>query len=67
MKKVLTAVALATTLTAPAWAQNLAIVNGKPVPLSRLEALTSQVEKGGRKVDDATKAQIKEELITDCP
>jgi len=63
MKKVLTAVALATTLTAPAWAQNLAIVNGKPVPLSRLEALTSQVEKGGRKVDDATKAQIKEELI----
>ncbi|MEY5099838.1 MAG: hypothetical protein RJA36_2557 [Pseudomonadota bacterium] len=63
MKKVLTAVALATTLTAPAWAQNLAVVNGKPVPMSRLEALTSQVEKGGRKVDDATKAQIKEELI----
>ena len=63
MKKVLTAVALATTLTAPAWAQNLAVVNGKPVPLSRLEALASQVEKGGRKVDDATKAQIKEELV----
>jgi len=63
MKQILTAVALATTLSAPAWAQNLAIVNGKPVPLSRAAALAAQVERSGRPVDDATKAQIKDEVI----
>ncbi len=63
MKHVLTAVALATTLTAPAWAQNLAIVNGKPVPLSRVAALTEQVERSGRPIDDQVKAMIKEEVI----
>ena len=63
MKNVLTAVALATTLAAPAWAQNLAIVNGKPVPSARLNALATQVERSGRPVDDAAKAQLKEEVI----
>lgn len=63
MKHVLTAVALATTLTAPVWAQNLAIVNGKPVPMSRVAALTEQIQRSGRPVDDAMKAQIKEEVI----
>jgi peptidyl-prolyl cis-trans isomerase C len=63
MKHVLTAVALATSLAAPAWAQNLAIVNGKPVPSARLNALATQVERSGRPVDDATKAQLKEEII----
>jgi len=63
MKQILTAVALATTLSVPAWAQNVAIVNGKPVPMSRVAALTAQVEKSGHPVDDATKAQIKEEVI----
>ena len=41
-------------------AQNVAIVNGKAVPASRLEALVKQVEASGRPVDDATRAQIKE-------
>ncbi|GAB3188765.1 peptidylprolyl isomerase [Hydrogenophaga aquatica] len=63
MKLALTAVALATTLAMPAMAQNIAIVNGKPVPASRMEALTQQVERSGRPVDDNLKAQIKEELI----
>jgi peptidyl-prolyl cis-trans isomerase C len=63
MKHLLTAVALATTLAAPAWAQNLAIVNGKPVPLSRVQALVEQVERSGRPVDDALREQIKEEVI----
>lgn len=63
MKNVLTAVALATTLAAPAWAQNLAIVNGKAVPSARLNALATQVERSGRPVDDAAKAQLKEEVI----
>lgn len=63
MKFAITAVALATTLAVPAWAQNLAVVNGKPVPSSRVEALVQQVERSGRPVDDAMRAQIKEELI----
>jgi peptidyl-prolyl cis-trans isomerase C len=44
-------------------AQNIAIVNGKAVPTSRLDALIKQVEASGRPVDDATRAQIKEEVI----
>jgi peptidyl-prolyl cis-trans isomerase C len=44
-------------------AQNVAIVNGKAVPASRLEALVKQVEASGRPVDDATRAQIKDEVI----
>jgi peptidyl-prolyl cis-trans isomerase C len=63
MKLVLTAVALATTLAMPAMAQNIAVVNGKPVPASRMAALAQQVERSGRPVDDTLKAQIKEELI----
>lgn len=63
MKLVLTTVALATTLAMPAMAQNIAVVNGKPVPASRMAALAQQVERSGRPVDDTLKAQIKEELI----
>ena len=62
MKHVYTVVALAAALTAPAWAQNLAIVNGKPVPLARVSALQQQVERSGRPVDEAMLAQLKEEI-----
>lgn len=48
---------------APAFAQNLAIVNGKPVPSARVDALLEQVARSGRPVDDAVKAQVKEEII----
>jgi len=41
----------------------LAIVNGKPVPSSRVEALKQQVERSGRPVTPEILAQIKEELI----
>ena len=54
MKKVLTAVALATILSASAWAQNLAVVNGKAIPSSRAEAMAAQIEQSGRPVDEAT-------------
>ena len=58
----LTAVAL--LATAPwALAQNLAIVNGKAVPLARVEALAQQVAASGRPVDDQVRAQMKEEVI----
>jgi peptidyl-prolyl cis-trans isomerase C len=44
-------------------AQNLAVVNGKPIPSSRVEALKQQVERSGRPVTPEILAQIKEELI----
>lgn len=58
----LTAAAL--IATAPmAMAQNIAIVNGKAVPSSRVAVLEQQIAASGRQVDDATRAQIKEEVI----
>ena len=63
MKRLLTAVALATTIALPAMAQNLAIINGKPVPSSRLDALAAQLERSGRPVDAAVREQLKEEVI----
>jgi peptidyl-prolyl cis-trans isomerase C len=46
-----------------AMAQNIAIVNGKAVPSSRVAVLEQQIAASGRQVDDATRAQIKEEVI----
>ena len=39
MKKQLLSAALVALLAAPVLAQNLAVVNGKPVPSSRVKAL----------------------------
>jgi peptidyl-prolyl cis-trans isomerase C len=55
--------ALVALLAVPALAQNLAVVNGKPVPSSRVNALKQQVEASGRPVTPEVLAQIKEELI----
>ncbi len=57
------ALSLLVALSFSASAQNLAIVNGKPVPSSRVEALKQQVERSGRPVTPEILAQIKEELI----
>jgi len=57
------ALSLVTALSMSALAQNLAVVNGKPVPSSRVEALKQQVERSGRPVTPEILAQIKEELI----
>jgi len=63
MKKQMLSAALVAFLAAPALAQNLAVVNGKPVPSSRVNALKQQVEASGRPVTPEVMAQIKEELI----
>jgi peptidyl-prolyl cis-trans isomerase C len=57
------ALSLVAALSLSAMAQNLAVVNGKPVPSSRVEALKQQVERSGRPVTPEILAQIKEELI----
>jgi peptidyl-prolyl cis-trans isomerase C len=63
MKKHMFSAALVALLAVPALAQNLAVVNGKPVPSSRVKALQQQVEASGRPVTPEVMAQIKEELI----
>ena len=63
MKKQLLSAALVALLASPVLAQNLAVVNGKPVPSSRVKALQQQVEASGRPVTPEVMAQIKEELI----
>jgi peptidyl-prolyl cis-trans isomerase C len=50
-------------LASPVLAQNLAVVNGKPVPISRVKALQQQVEASGRPVTPEVLDQIKQELI----
>jgi peptidyl-prolyl cis-trans isomerase C len=65
MKKVLlTAVVAASVgLALPAGAQNVAIVNGKPVPTARVDMLAQQLAKAGRPVNDDMKNQLKDEVI----
>ena len=46
-----------------ALAQNVAIVNGKAVPKSRLDALAQQVAKSGRPVTPEMQGQLREEVI----
>jgi len=63
MKKTLLTLAVLAATSTPLWAQNIAVVNGKPVPSSRVEALKQQVERSGRPVTPEMMGQIKEELI----
>ncbi|MEY2620411.1 MAG: hypothetical protein RIT26_231 [Pseudomonadota bacterium] len=66
MNKHLTAASLAlalSTLCAPAFSQNIAIVNGKAVPKARAEALSQQLIRSGRPITPDIEAQIKEEVI----
>jgi peptidyl-prolyl cis-trans isomerase C len=63
MKKQMLSAALVALLAVPAMAQNLALVNGKPVPSSRVKALQQQVEASGRPVTPEVLDQIKQELI----
>jgi len=63
MKKQLLSAALVALLAAPALAQNIAVVNGKPVPSARLNALKQQIERSGRPVTDDMLGQLKEEIV----
>ena len=59
---------LALTLTLGAFAtgalaQNIALVNGKAVPKSRVQALAQQLERSGRPITPEIEGQIKDEVI----
>jgi peptidyl-prolyl cis-trans isomerase C len=65
-KQLLLATALAAFLAVGAqgaFAQNLAIVNGKAVPKSRLDSLAQQVARSGRPVTPDMEGQLREEVI----
>ncbi len=57
------AAAVLACLSLSATAQNIAIVNGKAVPTTRVEALKQQVARSGRPITPEVEAQIKEEVI----
>jgi peptidyl-prolyl cis-trans isomerase C len=60
----LAALAAATLVLAlPAAAQNIAIVNGKPVPSARADALKAQIAKSGRPITPDVDNMIKEEVV----
>ncbi|MDP1742474.1 MAG: peptidylprolyl isomerase [Polaromonas sp.] len=65
-KKLLIASALAGLMAlgaSGAFAQNVAIVNGKAVPKTRLDALAQQLARTGRPVTPEMQGQIREEVI----
>ena len=65
-KQLLLATAVASLLALGAqatWAQNIAIVNGKAVPKTRLDSLAQQVAKSGRPVTPEMQNQLREEVI----
>jgi peptidyl-prolyl cis-trans isomerase C len=63
IKPLLSAVLCLTFIAAPALAQNLAVVNGKPVPSARVDALAQQLAKAGRPVSPEMMGQLKDEVI----
>ena len=58
------ALVLATLLSAlPAAAQNIAIVNGKPVPKARMETLLLQATRSGQAVTPEMEKQARDQLV----
>jgi peptidyl-prolyl cis-trans isomerase C len=64
-KHILSALAAASLMVvaSSALAQNIAIVNGKAVPTSRMDALAQQVARSGRPVTPEMQGQLREEII----
>lgn len=65
-KQILSTIAAAALLAAlapAALAQNVAIVNGKAVPKSRIDALEQQVVRSGRPVTPEMQVQLRDEVI----
>jgi len=51
------------SIALPAAAQNVAIVNGKPVPKTRVDALAAQLAKAGRPISPEIQGQLRDEVI----
>ena len=57
------ALVLAAALALPAQAQNVAIVNGKPVPMARVDALIEQATSQGQPRTPELEAQARDEVV----
>ena len=51
------------SIALPAAAQNVAIVNGKPVPKARVDVLAAQLTKAGRQISPDVQGQLTKEVI----
>ena len=49
--------------SSPAWSQNIAIVNGKPVPKARMETLLLQATRSGQAVTPEMEKQARDQLV----
>ena len=56
-------VVVACVIASPVWAQNIAIVNGKPVPSARVQIMERQMAASGQPVTEQVLAQIRDEVI----
>jgi len=56
-------VLMAASAAMPAFAQNIALVNGKPVPSSRVDTMVQQMVQQGQQDTPEMRAMIKDELI----
>jgi peptidyl-prolyl cis-trans isomerase C len=56
-------VTLLAAVALPVMAQNVAVVNGKPIPSSRVDTMAKQMSTQGQKDTPELRAMIKEELI----
>jgi peptidyl-prolyl cis-trans isomerase C len=62
-RSVLAAATMALLLPLAAQAQNIATVNGKPVPKARLDGLLAQAARGGQAVPPEMQQRAREELV----
>ena len=63
MRAAVAAAAAALLLPLGAQAQNIAIVNGKPVPQARLNTLVQQAQRAGQQVTPELQAQAKDQVV----
>jgi len=63
MKKQILTALIAAVLAVPAVAQNLAVVNGKPIPMARADVLAKLLANSGRPVPPDRMDQFKKNLI----
>ncbi len=60
---VVLAASVAAVASVPAFAQNVAVVNGKAIPTSRVESMVKQMVQQGQKDTPEMRSMIKDELI----
>jgi peptidyl-prolyl cis-trans isomerase C len=63
LKSIRLLVLLSATATLPALAQNIAVVNGKPIPSSRVDTMVKQMAAQGQQDSPQLRAMVKEELV----